>query len=152
MKLHKIKYRNPALDTRDSYCINNYLWAKKKIQILNDKEFLAPKYYCPRHVGQTANRRAADTKYRARNPLKQIKAKHERKKHEFKEKRKQIQRAKHPEKTYCFKVMVTATEYKILWNFLYKDVRDPLKDRIRIQTIEELIEKEEKRLKENENE
>lgn len=148
MKLHKIKYRNPALDTQFCYCINNYLWNKDKIQIINDgKEFLAPKYYCPRHVGQLENRKLAIARYRAGKPLKKIKEEHERKKREFKNRKK----PKTSDRIYKFSVNVNATEYKMLWNFLYKDVRDPLKDKVRIQTIEEIIEKQAKKVGENDS-
>ena len=145
MKLHKIRYRNPALDTQYSYCINNYLWNKEKIQILNNgTEFLAPKFYCPRHVGQLGSMRRASAKYRANKPLHLIK-----KAHEVKEKKK-VGRKKgtQTDKIYKFAVNVNADEYKLLWNFLYKEVRDPLKDRHRIQTIEELMEKQERKMNE----
>ena len=147
MKLHKVKYRNPALDTVGCYCINNYLWAKDKVQIINNgKAFLAPKLYCPRHVSQLAARKLADAKYRASQPLKQIKSEHERKKREFKRRKRQ----KTSNRIYKFAVNVSYDEYKLLWNFLYKDIRNPITDRVRIQTIEELDEKRKKKLGENE--
>ena len=147
MKLHKIKYRNPALDTKFCYCINNYLWAKNKIQIINNgTEFLAPKYYCPRHVGQLENRRLAYSKYRARHPLKTIKKAHEEVKKERQRRwREMIKKRRTSNRYYKFTVSVSEDEYKLLWNFLYKEVRNPLKDKIRIQTIEELKEKRERK-------
>ena len=142
MKLHKIKYRNPALDTKGCYCINNYLWAKDKVQIISDKEFLAPKFYAPRHVGQLHNRKLAQNRYRAKQPLKLIKAEHERKKREYK---KRISNRPKTDRIYRFNVNLSADEYKLLWNYLYKEVRDPVKDRKRIQTIEEMIEKQQRK-------
>ena len=142
MRLVKIRYRNPALDTEFSYCINNRLWRKDVVQIINDgKELLAPKYYNARHVGQLAAQKRANAKYRAKNPLKFIK-----KNHEEKERKKAgRKKGKVTDKDYIFKVTVNATEYKMLWNFLYKEVRDPLKDKVRIQTREEIIEKQERK-------
>lgn len=141
MKLHKIHYRNPALDTEGRYCINNYLWAKDKVQIINNgTEFLAPKFYCPIHVSKIPAQKLASARYRARQPLKRIKSEHERKKREYKKRK----RPKTSDRIYKFSVNVSYDEYKVLWNFLYKEVRNPLTDRYRIQTIEEL---EEKRLK-----
>lgn len=138
MKLHKIKYRNPALDTEKCYCINNYLWKKDVVKIISDKEFLAPKLYAPRHVGQLHNRKLADARYRAKQPLKLIKAEHERKKREHK---KRISNKPKTDRIYRFTVTLSADEYKMMWNFLYKDVRDPLKEKRRVQTIEEIMEK-----------
>ena len=147
MRLVKIRYRNPALDTEFSYCINNRLWRKDVVQIINGgTELLAPKYYHARHVGQLSSMRRANAKYRAKNPLKFIK-----KNHEAKEKKKAgRKKGKQTDRIYKFAVNVNATEYKMLWNFLYKEVRDPLKDKHRIQTIEELIEKQAKKVGENE--
>lgn len=144
MRLIKIKYRNPALDTQFSYCINNYLWAKNKVKIINNgTEMLVPKFYCPRHVAQLSGQRKAIARYKARQPLKFIKENHEKHQEEQKRKRKleRKKRAKLSEKHYRFNVMVTAEEYKLLWDFLYKEVRDPLKDRMRVRTIEEIMEK-----------
>lgn len=139
MKLVKIKYRNPALDTQFSYCINNYLWNKEKVQIINNgTEMLVPKYYCPRHVGQLHNQKLASARYRAQQPLKLIKAEHERKKREFKER---VKRGRTTDRIYKFAVEVNESEYKLLWNYLYYEVRDPLKRERKIQTIEELKEK-----------
>lgn len=147
MRLIKIKYRNPALDTEQCYCINNYLWNKSKVQIINNgKEMLVPKYYSPIHVGALPARKKADARYRARQPLKLIKQTHEQQKKERKKRRKTGRKT---ERIYKFMVNVSYDEYKVLWNFLYKELRDPLKDRYRIQTIEELEEK--RLLKENEN-
>ena len=141
MRLIKIKHRTPALDTRQCYCINNYLWNKDKVQIINNgTEMLVPKYYCPMHIGQKPSKQLANARYRAGRPLKLIKTEHERQKREFKKRGRQ----KESDRIYTFKVAVNATEYKMLWNFLYKDVRDPLKDKVRIQTIEEIIEKRER--------
>lgn len=146
MRLVKIRYRNPALDTEFSYCINNRLWRKDVVQIINDgTELLAPKYYNARHVGQLAAQKRANAKYRAKNPLKFIKKNHERKEEKKKAGRK---KGKQTDRKYRFSVNVDATEYKMLWNFLYKEVRDPLKDKTRIQTIEEIIEKQERKLNE----
>ena len=142
MRLVKIHYRNPALDTEFSYCINNRLWRKDVVQIINDgKEMLVPKYYTARHVGQLDAMRRANAKYRAKNPLKFIKKVHEQKE------RKKAGRKKgsKTDKIYRFSVNVNETEYKMLWNFLYKEVRDPLKEKIRVQTIEEIIEKQERK-------
>lgn len=145
MRLEKIHYRNPALDTELSYCINNKLWRKDKVQIINGgTEMLVPKYYTARHVAQLSAQRRAIAKYRAKNPLKFIK-----KNHEAKEKKKAgRKKGKQTDRIYKFAVNVNATEYKMLWNFLYKEVRDPLKDKHRIQTIEEIIEKQERKLNE----
>lgn len=146
MRLEKIHYRNPALDTEFSYCINNRLWRKDVVQIINGgKEMLVPKYYTARHVGQLDAMRRANAKYRAKNPLKFIKKNHERKEAKKKAGRK---KGKQTDRKYRFSVNVNATEYKMLWNFLYKEVRDPLKDKHRIQTIEEIIEKQERKLNE----
>ena len=141
MRIVKIHYRNPALDTRFSYCINNRLWNKDKVQIINGgKEMLVPKYYCARHVGTQPAQMRANARYRAKNPLKFIK-----KVHEQKERKKAgRKKGKTTDRDYTFKVAVNATEYKMLWNFLYKEVRDPLKEKIRIQTIEEILEKQRK--------
>ena len=142
MRVIKIHYRNPALDTEFSYCINNYLWRKDKVQIINGgKEMLIPKYYKPRHVGQLDPQRRANAKYKARQPLKLIKKAHE----ERQRKKAGRKKGKTTDRDYTFKVAVNATEYKMLWNFLYKDVRDPLKEKIRVQTIEEIIEKRERK-------
>ena len=144
MRLVKINYRNPALDTQFCYCINNYLWNKEKVQIINGgKELLAPKYYKPRHVGQLENDRRLAAKYKARKPLKFIKKAHA---EQVEKQRKKAGRKKgsKTDRKYTFKVAVNATEYKMLWNFLYKDVRDPLKEKIRVQTIEEILEKQRK--------
>ena len=43
-------------------------------------------------------------------------------------------------RTFRFSVYVDEIEYKLLWNFLYKDVRNPLVDKARIRTIEEVKE------------
>lgn len=145
MRLIKIHYRNPALDTEFSYCINNYLWNKAKVQIINGgKEMLIPKYYKPRHVGQLDPQRRANARYKARKPLKLIKKAHA---EQVEKQRKKGGRKKgsKTDRKYTFKVAVNATEYKMLWNFLYKDVRDPLKEKIRVQTIEEILEKRERR-------
>lgn len=143
MKLHKVKYRNPALDTQACYCINNYLWAKDKIQIINNgKEFLAPKLYCPRHVGQLDAMRRANAKYQAGRPLQMIKRIYQEKQAKKKTGRKQ---GSTTDRIYKFTVSVSEEEYKLLWNYLYKEVRDPLKDKIRIQTIEEVIEKQKRK-------
>ena len=142
MRLVKIHYRNPALDTQFSYCINNRLWNKDKVQIINNgTEMLVPKYYSARHVGTQPAQMRANAKYRAKNPLKFIK-----KVHEQKERKKAgRKKGKTTDRIYKFAVNVDATEYKMLWNFLYKEVRDPLKDKTRIQTIEEIIEKQERK-------
>ena len=132
MKLHKIHYRNEKLDTQFCYCINNYLWAKDLIQILNDEEFLAPKYYTPRHVSQLENRKLANARYRARNPLKLIK-----KSHEDRPKRQRRPKELLTKRIYKFAVNVDEDEYRALWNFLYKELRDPIKDKSRVETIEE---------------
>lgn len=141
MKLVKIRYRNPALDTEQCYCINNYLWNKVKVQIVNANEMLVPKYYCPVHVGARPSRIKAHARYRARQPLKLIKQAHDAEKKERKKRRKTGRKT---DRIYKFEVSVSYDEYKLLWNFLYKEVRNPITDRYRIQTIEEL---EEKRLK-----
>ena len=143
MRVIKIHYRNPALDTKFSYCINNYLWNKDKVQIINGgKEMLIPKYYKPRHVGTQPAQMRANAKYKARKPLKLIKKAYE----EQKERKNKggRKKGKVTDRDYTFKVAVNATEYKMLWNFLYKEVRDPLKEKHRIQTIEEIIEKQRK--------
>ena len=145
MRLVKINYRNPALDTEFSYCINNYLWRKDKVQILSDKEMLVPKYYKARHVGQLDAQRRANARYQARKPLKLIKKAHETKQ---RKKAKQRKRTGKTDKVYLFKVHVNPAEYKMLWNFLYKEVRNPLEDNRRVQTIEELMEKQERRQQE----
>ena len=142
MRLVKIHYRNPALDTQFSYCINNRLWRKDKVQILNDKEMLVPKYYSARHVGTIPAQKRANARYRAKNPLKFIKKVHEEKQRKPKPKHKK--KVEKSNRIYTFKVNVSEIEYKLLWNFLYKDIRDPLTDKIRIQTIEEIIEKQRK--------
>ena len=126
------------MDTERCYCINNYLWNKDKVQIISDKEFLAPKFYAPRHVGQLHNRKLAQNRYRSRQPLKLIKSEHERKKREYK---KRISNRVKTDRIYRFNVNLSADEYKMMWNYLYKEIRDPSKDRRRIQTIEEMIEK-----------
>ena len=139
MRLVKIRYRNPALDTEFNYCINNYLWNKNKVQIINDgKEMLVPKYYRARHVGELDAQRRANAKYHARKPLKLIK-----KAYEEKQAKKKVGRKKgsHTDRLYKFAVNVSEDEYKLLWNYLYKEIRDPLKDKIRVQTIEELKER-----------
>lgn len=144
MRLVKIHYRNPALDTRFSYCINNRLWNKDKVQIINGgKEMLVPKYYTARHVGTQPAQMRANARYRAKNPLKFIKKVHEQK-IEKERKKAGRKKGKTTDRDYTFKVAVNATEYKMLWNFLYKEVRDPLKEKIRVQTIEEIIEKQRK--------
>ena len=141
MKLHKIKHRNPALDTEKCYCINNRLWNKKRVQIINNgTEFLAPKYYYPVHVSRLVKDQLVKARYRASSPLTLIKQEHERRQAN----KKRFKPKKPHEKTkriYHFTVLVDEDEYKVLWNFLYKDVRDPLKDRRRIATIEELKER-----------
>lgn len=142
MRLVKINYRNEKLDTAGCYCINNYLWAKDKVQIISKTEMLVPKYYTPRHVGQLSNRRRADANYRARKPLKLIKDSYEDEQNERKRRKRSY---KYTDKQYRFSVDVTAAEYKMLWNFLYKEVRNPLTERGRIQTIEEIIEKRERK-------
>ena len=148
MRLIKIKYRNPALDTQFSYCINNYLWNKEKVRIINDgTEMLVPKYYCPTHVGQKGSKKLASARYRASRPLKLIKSEHER--IEKERKKAGRKKGKQTDRIYKFAVNVSYDEYKLLWNFLYKEVRDPLKDRHRIQTIEELAEKQAKKVGEN---
>lgn len=142
MRLVKINYRNEKLDTEGCYCINNYLWNKDKVQIISKTEMLVPKYYTPRHVGQLKNRKLADARYRARNPLKRIKGNYEAHQEDVRKSRK---RGKRTDKHYRFSVDVTAAEYKMLWNFLYKEVRSPLDKGTRIQTIEEMIEKRERK-------
>lgn len=144
MRLIKIKHRTPALDTQFSYCINNYLWNKDKVQIINNgTEMLVPKYYCPMHIGQKSSKKLASARYRATRPLKLIKAEHER----IEKERKKAGRKKGTQtnRIYRFSVNVSYDEYKLLWNFLYKEVRDPINDRHRIQTIEELAEKQERK-------
>lgn len=139
MKLWKIKYRNPALDTKGCYCINNFLWAKDKIQILNNKEFLAPKYYTPRHIATLESQRLATAKYLGSRPLKNIKKQYEdKKKREFKNRRK---RQKTTDRIYKFHVNVSYNEYEVLWNVLYKELRNPITDRSRISTIQEVEER-----------
>ena len=143
MRVVKIHYRNPALDTKFSYCINNRLWNKDKVQIINGgKEMLVPKYYSARHVGTQPAQMRANARYRAKNPLKLIKKVHEQKERKNKGGRK---KGKTTDRDYTFKVAVNATEYKMLWNFLYKEIRDPLKEKHRVQTIEEIIEKRERK-------
>lgn len=143
MRVVKIHYRNPALDTKFSYCINNRLWNKDKVQIINGgKEMLVPKYYSARHVGTQPAQMRANARYRAKNPLKFIKKVHEQKERKNKGGRK---KGKTTDRDYTFKVAVNATEYKMLWNFLYKEIRDPLKEKHRVQTIEEIIEKRERK-------
>lgn len=149
MRLVQIKYRNPLLDTEQCYCINNFRWNKEKVTIINGgKEMLVPKYYCPQHVGQLESRKKANKKYRANKPLKLIKQEHERIQKERKERKKT---GTQTERIYKFAVNVSYDEYKLLWNFLYKEVRNPLKDRHRIQTIEELEEKRLKKVGKNDN-
>lgn len=149
MRLHKIKHRNAALDTEKCYCINNMLWNKKKIQIIdNGKAFLAPKYYAPNHVSISVKNKLFKAGYLGERPLKAIKREHEQRQ----KNRKLFKRKKPSEKSqriYKFSVMVDEFEYKLLWNFLYKDVRDPIKDRVRIRTIEEVKEDELKKKLEN---
>lgn len=148
MRLVKIKYRNPLLDTEQCYCINNFRWNKDKVQIINNgTEMLVPKYYCPQHVGQLESRRKANKKYRATKPLRLIKQSHEQLEKERKERRKTGRRT---DRIYRFSVNVSYDEYKLLWNFLYKEVRNPITDRYRVQTIEELEEKRLKKVGENE--
>lgn len=139
MRLVKIKYRNPRLDTEICICINNQLWNKSKIKIINNgTEMLVPKYYCPQHVGRLESQRKANKKYRAAKPLKIIKQEHER----ITEKRKNQKRNRKPtDRIYKFNVSVNAGEYKLLWNYLYKDLRNPLEKGKRAATIEELQEK-----------
>ena len=136
MRLVKIKYRNPTLDTRFSYCINNYLWAKNKVKFLSETEMLVPKFYTARHVSQTSSQRKAQARYNARHPLKLIKEAHEQQ-----QKRRKPRKRTKTEPKYQFNVLVTEAEYKILWNFLYKELRNPLAKMKRIKTIEELMEK-----------
>ena len=142
MKLHKIHYRNPQLDTKICFCINNRLWNKEKITILNDKQFLAPKYYCPRHVSQLSAQKLAYKRYKANRPLRTIKTNYENSlKVAKKQKQRERKKRKPTERVYKFNVSVTENEYRYLWDILYKELRDPLAKGKRIATIEELKEK-----------
>lgn len=139
MKLHKIHYRNPQLDTEVCYCINNRLWNKSKITILNDKAFLAPKYYCPRHVSQLAGQRLANKRYRTNRPLRTIRINHINALKSIEKQRQRERKKRKPsERQYKFNVSVTENEYRCLWDILYKELRDPLAKDKRAATIEEL--------------
>lgn len=73
MKLYKVKNRVPELDTKTCICINNRLWNRDKIQVINGgKEFLAPKYYAAQHVSQKDYTTLKKGRYRAQKPLKNI--------------------------------------------------------------------------------
>lgn len=73
MKLHQIKNRIIELDTKVCICINNRLWNRDKIQFINGgKQFLAPKYYTPQHVSQIDFSKRKNSRYRAKEPLKNI--------------------------------------------------------------------------------
>ena len=135
MKLHKIKSLNSKYDTETCVCINNFLWNKSKIKILNDKEFLAPKYYCPRHIGQLEAMKRAGKRYRARNPLKFIKQQHESKAE--KKRKNSLKYKRQTERNYKFCVQVTYNEYEALWNYLYRDLRNPL-ERKKLRTAREV--------------
>lgn len=146
MRIVKIKYRNPDLDTKYSWCINNFLWNKEKCKVINNgTELLVPKFYTARHVCTLSKIKKANAKYRCRNPLQMIKANHE--SHvEYIHKIRSLPRERTPSyRDYDFRVKLTETEYKLLWDFLYKEVRNPLDVTSRkIKTIEELKAQEKK--------
>ena len=73
MKLHEVKNRVPELDTKVCICINNHLWNREKVQFINGgKQFLAPKYYAPRHITQVKREKLIRARVRAMNPLKHL--------------------------------------------------------------------------------
>lgn len=159
MKLYKIKSRKPELDTELCYCINNKLWLKTKTQIINNNEFLAPKNYNPSKVANNYPiKRLIDNEHRFVHPLKMI-MKEDRQRRERIYQKVTAPRKKPHEKSdriYKFAVNVNYHEYEALWNFLYREVRNPFEETRKINTIEETIAlaeyKKQKRQQEKENE
>ena len=121
MKLHKVKNRIPELDTKTRMCINNRLWNRDKIQIINGgKEFLAPKYYTAQHVCEVDYSKRRTSRYRAKKPLNNIR------------KYDKTNQARYDFHAYY----LTEEQYKQMYNFFYTKVKP--KAMRKMKTVEDL--------------